>query len=1062
MFVIVVVGLVIGLSVGLTRGVATDDTTTTTTTDALTTAPAPVYPQLCFTLIGFDTTNVCWNGTDYCSYPLDLAGINGTLAYTFEEVAAFVGFGYEINTATGCWSQVVSERRRDEVRPALPIRVGLPPTYMIFSSTPYTADRVTSIPLRGYGQTEYESSNVDIDWGDGTIERHMISSAGVLYNHTYAVGDTAAHVIRIAGTAHSLCHNALDSAYVGLLVNVTQWGNVVTYQMNFYDELRLGPLIVTATDGPNPSLVNIDFLFGVPLNLLVVSAQYDGRVDTFAGWALTSVVTATQAFSGLNMTTGAVLPNTLASTLYMYYFAIMPSNVTLRDNVFTISESMFLYAVCPGTMTVTNISSAVPSHMFWGVTFAGAVAVTNCNLTSPFQTFGRAEFSGSLTLQDTVLTGDAFGMFYASIIAAGVDMSAMDVSGVTDGTWMFFGMRIGGAYTSPGVFSSCTSANSMYYGTGCIAEPCAQWDMTGISLPIVTDATWAFFMDANGATLSNVPNLDMSQATQCENLFHAVTFSERFVPVWPAMKCPYAVRMFYETTFTQGADFSGMNVSQTVADVGMFESSVHQGDVGTVYPGPFTMATDVTTMFRSSTYTATPNWSAVAFPAAITLTMAFRSVTKLCNLTSLGVSDAAVTCTNMFEFGTFLDRFTPVWPNMRCTTGSGMFNDATFTAGVDMSGMNVALVVTATSMLRSGAHQGAVASILPGPYTAATNTITMLQFTTFTTAPDMTLISIPSSLDASAMFHACGKITAMPDLNPISVVTASTMFKLATMAADMGVSTLAWSFPSLQTANNMFEGTNFASLPFYMHTWGMGNVRTLSNFANTATNVPSTIDVSTWQMQQLTTLSGFFFGVNAPSLVLNLTLWSTTRLTSMASAFASMGNVQLVGVHNLDVSRVTDMQNLFDGTPMTAEIVLNTWNTTSLTIATSAFQTSIGTSVDISTWNTINLSVAGTMFQTTNVNPNMTSWSLVSIVSASNILDQCYISTPALYSQVLIAFAERSNGLVAVLMGAPRSNLLVTTGNLPTRVEQGYDSSGSAAHATLLSLGWQLDDGGLM
>lgn len=909
----------------------TDATTTTTVEDA-TTAPA-VATQLCFTLIGFDDTNVCWNGTDYCSYPLELDGLNGTLAYSLSDVSAFVGDGYTLDTDTGCWN--ITSVKRD-IRPAGSIRTGLPSTYMIFTSTP--ASLVTYIPLAGYGQTTYASSNVDIDWGDGTIEHHLVSSVGVVYSHTYGVNDTDAHTIRIAGTAHALCYTSLASANVGKLGVISQWGNVVTYQMNFYDELRLGSLVVTATDGPNPSLVNIHLLFAVASGLTTVG-KYASRVETFAAWSLPNVVTGTSAFGGLNMTTGAVLPSTLVNAASMYVYAIMPTDVTLSGMTLATSDSMFYYASFAGTVTMDGVTTSSATNMFSRATITGDVLIHNSALVSPANMFFVTTLSGEFSMPGTTtLTGSAASMFNGALFLGSVlDMSDLHVAAITSASSMFLGMRVAGNYTSPGVFSAATSAFALYNGARCYVAPCTQWNMTALSLPVATDVRNAFTIGPTATRFSNIPNLSLAQATLCNSMFTAdftgnyLTIGERFVPIWPDMKCTDATKMFRTLTLSQGADFSGMNVSR---------------------------------------------------------------------------------------------------------------------------------VVTATSMFLSSVHQGANATIFPGPFPAATTTTSMFQSTTYVTAPDMTLISIPVAVTATSMFASCNKVTAMPNLNPVSVVTGTSMFNLATMAEDMGTSSLSWTFPALQTATSMFAGTNFASYPFYMHTWGMGEVRTLLNFANTAANVPSTIDVSPWQMQQLTTLSGFFYGVNSPSLILNLTLWSTPRLTTMTSAFANLVNVQLVGVHNLDVSRVTNMQTIFSLTPLTANIVLNTWNTSSLTIATGAFQTCIGTSVDISTWDTSSLSVAGTMFQTTNVDPDMTSWSWASIVSANSILDQCFLSTTNRYSQVLIAFADRSNSISSVTLGGPRSNLLTSTGNLPTRILRGYDGTGNSSRATLITRSWVLSDGG--
>ncbi len=323
----------------------------------------------------------------------------------------------------------------------------------------------------------------------------------------------------------------------------------------------------------------------------------------------------------------------------------------------------------------------------------------------------------------------------------------------------------------------------------------------------------------------------------------------------------------------------------------------------------------------------------------------------------------------------------------------------------------------------------------------------------------MTTITMPLTTSLGGTFQSINKLSAMPNLNAVSATRADSAFAMSTIVAEMGSE--HWSFPALRDASGMFVGTDFGSHPFYTHTWGMGNVTTLINFAHGASNVPSTIDVSAWQMQNLATLSGFFFSVNSPLLVLDLTLWSTPSLTFMSDAFSSLSNVILTGVHNLNVSHVTDMTNLFTGTPMTTNITLNTWDTRAAVLMTGAFQNCIGTSVNVAAWNVANVVSASSMFHTSNMNPDMTTWAWSSAVFVDNIIEQCYFSTPRQYSHFLNAFSP-DLFLMSAIPGAPRNNTLTTTGNLPTRVLQGYDSTGSVSHGILTGpLSWTLVDAGL-
>lgn len=77
------------------------------------------YQEQCFTLIGFDTL-VCWTGTDYCFYPLQLGGLNGVVVNSLSEVATYVngvgGGPFSVDSTTGCWNRLepfVAKKKRN-------------------------------------------------------------------------------------------------------------------------------------------------------------------------------------------------------------------------------------------------------------------------------------------------------------------------------------------------------------------------------------------------------------------------------------------------------------------------------------------------------------------------------------------------------------------------------------------------------------------------------------------------------------------------------------------------------------------------------------------------------------------------------------------------------------------------------------------------------------------------------------------------------------------------------------------------------------------------------------
>lgn len=542
---------------------------------------AAVYQAKCLTA-------PAWSGSDYSTYPFDLGGLGGTTATVYTNVSTYIGAGYTINPANGCWSADALVPGASAT-PLANVVVTFPSNYMVFTSKSDAATNDTSIPFQPYGQSTHQASAVDIDWGDGTaVETGLVSSTGVTRTHTYAAGATT-HTIRISGTAHALCYTALaGTSASGLLVDLQQWGNVVTYQLNLYDELRAGSLVVSATDAPNPSLVNVDRLFAVSVPFYTL-APYAGRVTSFAAWSLPAIVTANDAFPGLNLSTATasgLLASTLTSTNNMFLRSLLPSAVTFIGGGTTLSSStsMLFGASLPGTFNMTGVACASPAAMFQGATFSGAVTIASSSFASPVGAFGTTPqstytyFHASLAFINTTITGDATSLFinakFTSASSA-ASFAGLDVTGVTTATTMF--------------------ANANFT----LAPSMDTLSLSGATTVGSATNNGAFLFATN---LPNLPALDLSAAVTCTALFSFATFASHFEPAWPLMKCTTATNMFRGTKFTLGTNLTGMNTSQLVTATNMFYGSTANPDVSTWDLGAVTSAG----AFLHQAYVSTP------------------------------------------------------------------------------------------------------------------------------------------------------------------------------------------------------------------------------------------------------------------------------------------------------------------------------------------------------------------------------------------------------------------------------------------------------------------------
>lgn len=959
------------------------------------------YQEQCFTLIGFDTL-VCWTGTDYCFYPLQLGGLNGVVVNSLSEVATYVngvgGGPFAVDPTTGCWNRLepfIAKKKRNAPLPT-PIRTGRPDKYMIIQVTTGAAN----LPF-------VSTRNVDIDWGDGTIETTTSHT-----NHTYISNVTK--IIRLAGTARTLSFSTQPIQFRGMVIGVSQWGDVVTNTLNFQNEA----FDVVATDAPNPSLVDISNLFAFTST---------GTINTDA-WSLPNVVSASNAFKG-NIVSKAVFSSVLTTAGAMYMNAQMPGFDTTGSG-FTLSASatdMFRNAIITGPVIFNGVTVANPIRMFQGATFQSSVSFTMC-----------------------AMSGTATSAFEQAIFTSTSNFNGLDMSTVI---------------VSDAVFAFANFVNNV---------PA----MANLNLNASTNVN-DLFRGVN--RVPNLPNLGLSQATVCRESFwdHAVIV-EPFIPTWPAMKCTNANRMFASTYFSQGADFSQMYVGNVVlADI-MFGQPSGDGNNRVTRvtgnftsPGNFASCTSATEIFQSMYCTsigACPfpfNFRSISFPVALDLTRAFSNIgftvqgaTTISNMPNLDLSMATSCAFMIFAADNahkivVSERFVPNWPNMKCSNALSMMQNVIFSLGADFSNISVAQISTGQNAFRETVYNGLTASIMPGAFSAMTFAPNIFSQAFFQTTPDWSSLSIPLVSNAFAAFFSVNRLGPMPALNPVSVVTGSSMFALSTIVAPL--QSHLWTFPALTDASSMFLGTNFGNFAFRTDTWGMGAIQILDSTFNTATNVPSTINVANWQVNNLVTFSGFVFGVNNTALVIDLSTWNTPALMNMPSAFSNTLNVQFVGIGHLNTANVIDITNAFFDANVNNNNITN-WITTNVILASGAFERLVPHTLDVSGFNMPSLTFASTMFRNSNMNPNITNWNLASVTSAFNITHHCYI-TKANYDQVLIGFASRST-LNNETLGRPQSNPLISSGDTAD-APQFFSAAAQTARNNLTARGWIISDGGL-
>lgn len=303
----------------ITHGLYDGPNTNTATLIVSTTLEYQTVPSI---LIGFDT-QLAWTGTDYGYYPLQIGGLAGTVVNNLNEYVAFADTTYFSGIGPRPNDGILSGLSADIGNYVGTVRVGRPDKYMIiqYLVTPGPKNQAFwSLPMVGYNAIlpiSYNNGvptgphlfghNTDVDWGDGNIEvfgttttnRISVDSYGSqdhrVLAHNYAA--TGTYTIRMAGFSHHWSQRSLSAMTIvpfgdptNAVVNIIQYGDYITqtFDMNACAQMTSTP---TATDAPNPSLVNINYMFdNCPTWNLDVS-----------GWSLPNVQTAIAAFGERNM-----------------------------------------------------------------------------------------------------------------------------------------------------------------------------------------------------------------------------------------------------------------------------------------------------------------------------------------------------------------------------------------------------------------------------------------------------------------------------------------------------------------------------------------------------------------------------------------------------------------------------------------------------------------------------------------------------------------------------------------------------------------------------------------
>lgn len=281
--------------------------------------------------------------------------------------------------------------------------------------------------------------------------------------------------------------------------------------------------------------------------------------------------------------------------------------------------------------------------------------------------------------------------------------------------------------------------------------------------------------------------------------------------------------------------------------------------------------------------------------------------------------------------------------------------------------------------------------------------------------------------------------------NVSNVTDFSSLFNNATLFnKNIG----SWDLAKATTLANTFYGAWAFNQD--IGAWNVSNVTDFTSLFRDAKSFNKSL--ANWNMIKATTISGIFRGASVFDQELNS--WNLSNCTSFASAFRdSIFNKSL---SNWNVSKGTEFGGMFWNNTKFNQSLSN-WDVSSAVNMTLMFAQATAFNQNISNWNIAKVTDMSSMFGiATAFNQDLSAWcAKFNInVNLANFLDNSGMSA-ANYSAFLNALWTD--------IGTTRQGAWVarTTAKILGAANLKYNSTATAARASLIANGWTITDGGL-
>lgn len=371
-------------------------------------------------------------------------------------------------------------------------------------------------------------------------------------------------------------------------------------------------------------------------------------------------------------------------------------------------------------------------------------------------------------------------------------------------------------------------------------------------------------------------------------------------------------------------------------------------------------------MFRNCTSLTSLDLSGFNTSSLISTRYMFNGCSSL---TSLDVSNFDTSnVTNMQGMFQGCASLTPLdvssFDTSRVTRMDGMFSGCSSLTSLDLSNFNTSNVTNMGSMFASTTN---LASINLSSFDTSKVTAMGAMFAQY--SGDYTnhaLLSVDlSSFDTSSvtsfgqMFYRCANIQTITIDNTkflTSSVTGGGFGQMFNQCFDLtaidvsnfdtsGATDITWMFQSCNSLTSLdVSGFNTSNLTrafavfngcssltaLDVSNWDVSNIEDIENIFGNCSSL-TTLDVSSWNTASATDMTSVFQNCSSLTSV-DVSGWNTSNVTTMNNMFNGCSSLTSVGdLSNWNTSNVTTMQRMFFACPVLENLVLNTWDVSSLT-----------------------------------------------------------------------------------------------------------------------------------